>query len=62
MKNNKLNAINKDATVGNRSRIIIVNPPVPKLSNNKVSVTAGASRPKPKRKKCSGCSRNKRVG
>ena len=58
--NNELSAINKDAIVGNRSKIIVINPPVPKLNTNKIRVTAKSS--KPKRKKCSGCSRKKRIG
>ena len=57
---NKLDAINKDATVGSRSKIIVINPPVPKLKTNKASTPSKSF--KPKRKKCSGCSRKRKIG
>ena len=57
---NELNAINKNAVVGSRSKIIMINPPVPKLNTNKASTIEKPS--KPKRKKCSGCSRKRRIG
>ena len=57
----KFNAINKEAIVGTRSKIIMINPPAPKPGDvRKVNVSIKPA--KLKRKKCSGCSRKRRSG
>ena len=54
-------AINKEAVVGNRPKVIVVNAPLPpKDKNGKYILTANVV--KRKKSTCSGCSRKKRRG
>ena len=57
----KFDAINKNATVGTREKIIVFEHSVPKRSVTiKKSASIKPSRLKPR--KCSGCSRNRKRG
>jgi len=60
----KFEAINKEATVGNKPKIMIINPPLPpKDKNGKYIITVGKSNTnKMKARKCSGCSRKRKSG
>jgi len=61
----KYEAINKDATVGNKPKILIINPPAPKKDKNGkyvISINKTSNTFKPKRKPCSGCSRKRKRG
>jgi hypothetical protein len=57
----KFNAINKDATVGTKPQIFVFNPPVP-TKDEYLKITASVKSAKPKRRKCSGCSRKRKRG
>ncbi len=63
----KYEAINKEATVGNKPKVLIVSPPLPKKDKNgKYIITASKDVAKKtfksKRKSCSGCSRKRKRG
>ena len=55
-------AINKDASVGSRKKVLIVNPPIPKKDRDgRYAITVNKTS-KVKRRKCSGCSRKRKIG
>jgi len=61
---NKFEAINKEAMIGNKPKIMFINPPLPKKDKNgKYIITAKLdSASKIKKRKCSGCSRKRKSG
>lgn len=59
----KFDAINKNAVVGTRAKIFVFDHPVPKRNGSiKKSASIKPSRSRPKPRKCSGCSRNRKRG
>jgi hypothetical protein len=59
----KFDAINKNATVGTRSKILVFDHSVPKRNGaikKSASIKPSGARPKPR--KCSGCSRTRKRG